>query len=102
MGCHYAWENGYAKEDDTASILVRTLVMVAAKLSCVIYINHLPRESCWESKLADRLSREKTTGVRERDLLKGFEKRVIPKSFRNWMNNPVEDWQLPVKIVSEM
>ena len=75
LGCYYAWENGYAKEDDTASILVRTLVLVAAKLSCVVYLVHLPRESSWESRLADRLSREKTTKSAESDLLQRFEKR---------------------------
>ena len=102
LGCYYAWENGYAKEDDTASILVRTLVLVAAKLSCVVYLVHLPRESSWESRLADRLSREKTTKSAESDLLKGFEKRKIPRSFKEWMRHPTEDWQLPIRVVSEI
>jgi len=99
IGCHYAWENGYSKEDTTASILVRVLVCLAAKLSCIIKIVHHPRESSWESKLADRLSRERTTKDFERKLLNSFKKRDLPLAFRNWMDNPVEDWNLPVKLV---
>ena len=61
IGCHFAWETGYSRSDNSASILVRTLVLISELLSSVIIIDHQPRDTTWEIKLADRLSREKTT-----------------------------------------
>jgi len=100
ISCHFAWENGYCKEDNTASILVRVLVLMCAKLECEITIVHLPRESTWESRLVDRLSREKTTKGQEKKLLDSFEKRKLPKVFEDWMCDPIEDWGLATKIVN--
>ena len=45
ISCLYAWERGYSREDNTASVLVRTLTMLCAKLSCVVHIVHVPRET---------------------------------------------------------
>jgi len=100
IGCCYAWENGYSKEDITAAVLVRCLLLLSAKMSCQVYIVHHRRESSWESKMADRLSRAKTTGSHESSLLESFEKRYLPVCFREWMRKPTEDWNLPVKLVN--
>ena len=102
IGCHFAWENGYSKTDSSASILVRILVLVSEFLNCNIIINHHPRETSWEIRLADRLSREKSTESQDKRLLASFRERTLPSSFRNWMRNPVEDWNLPVIVVSEL
>lgn len=102
IGCHFAWQNGYVKEDNTASILVRLLLLVSAKLECEIHITHHPRESSWESKLADRMSRESTTGVEELNILKSFRKRRLPSKFKEWMDNPIEDWNMPWELVSNI
>jgi len=102
MGCYYAWENGYTKEDNTASMLVRLLVLLAIKLCCVVHMKHLPRESSWESRLADRLSREHTTRWEERNLLNRSEKRELPDIFREWLKNPVEDWDMPTRLVMSL
>ena len=54
-----------------------------------------------ESKLADRLSMVKTTKEMERRLLESFKKRELPKVFKNWRRNPVEDWGVVIRIVTE-
>ena len=66
ISCLYAWERGYSKDDNTASILVRTLSVICAKLAWVVHVKHVPRDTMWESKLADRLSRQKTTRESDR------------------------------------
>ena len=100
ISCLYAWERGYSKEDNTASVLVRTLVLLSAKLSCVVHMKHVPRDTTWESKLADRLSRKKTTQLSDRKLLSQFKLPRLPEAFRTWMRKPSEDWDLPNKIVN--
>ena len=102
ISCLYAWERGYSKEDNTASVLVRVLVLLSAKLACVVHMVHVPRDTTWESKLADRLSRRKTTLQSDKNLLAQFTLPSLPKPFRDWMANPCEDWQLPEKLVSNM
>ena len=98
MGCYYAWQNGYTKEDMTASILVRALLLISAKLNSRVIIRHLPRESSWESQVADRLLREKTS-KNSRGLLSQFPERELPVAFREWMKDPIEDWDLPMRLI---
>ena len=102
LGCFFAWENGYTKEDNTASMLVRVLVLLSMKLCCVIHVKHLPRESSWESKLTDRLSRESSTKAAERELLHRYEKRSLPKVFKDWMQKPREDWTMPTRLLQSL
>ena len=102
IGCHSAWKNGYARSDNMASILVRTLVLLSEFLNCKVIVNHHPRESSWEIKLADRLSRESSTTSQDRKLVQSFQRRNLPSVFSVWMENPSEDWDLPKKIMSVM
>ena len=102
IGCHFAWENGYASGDNLASILVRLLVLITTLLSSEVIINHHPRDSSWESKMADRLSRVRSTTDQDRKLLRNFMPLNLPISFINWMRDPVEDWNLAKKVVVEL
>ena len=102
IGCVFAWKNGYSKEDNLASILVRFLVLLSAKLSCIVHIHHLPRNSSWESCLADRLSRESSTTASDRMLLRSFHGFQLPSMFRDWMSNPVEDWNFPIRLINDL
>ena len=102
IGCVFAWENGYSKQDNLASILVRVLVVLASRLNCIVHVHHHPRNTSWESRLADRLSRERTTTPQDKDLLRSFGKRNLPNSFKDWMSRPTEDWDLPIKILNDM
>ena len=99
MACHFAWQNGYVKGDNMATILIRAMKCVAAKLESIIHVNHHPRESSWESRLADRLSRQKTTKDHERRILESFSLPDIPEVFVAWLDNPREDWKLPMRLL---
>ena len=102
IACHYAWERGYAREDNTASVLVRILLLLCARLACVVHVVHHPRESSWDSRVADRLSRARSTTRQDRALLDSFDLPPLPASFRSWMRSPTEDWNLPVTVLSDL
>ena len=87
--------------DQTASILVRCLTLVSAMLPIKVHILRHPRESSWESKLAHRLSRARSTTSQYLRLLNSFEKKLLPNSFISWMKNPVEDWNLPLRGIND-
>ena len=99
ISCLYAWERGYSRDDNTASILVRTLSVICAELACVVHVKHVPRDTTWESKLADRLSRQKTTRESDKRLVESFRRKELPPAFRQWMLNPTKDWELFIKVI---
>ncbi len=72
IACHYIWNKGYSTSDRMASVLARILVLLEAKLRMVLHVTHHPRLSSWESSLADRLSRARTTTASDRALLRRF------------------------------
>ena len=82
IGCYFAWQNGYSSGDNLASILVRILVLLSAMLCCVVHIEHVKRMSTWESCVADRLSRSKTTTSNDRLLFAKFPNRDLPVCFK--------------------
>ena len=94
ISCVFGWENKAIKGDISASILVRTLAIVSVFLNCTVYVRHEKRKSSWESLLADRLTRKKTTVWQDRALLKSFKNQKVQKMFRDWLDNPSEDWSL--------
>ncbi len=57
----YAWEKKYNKRDTELSILIRCLHVIEAFLGCKIYVKHTKRMSNAMAKMADKLSRSKTT-----------------------------------------
>ena len=99
LGCVFGWENGYCKDDHMASILIRCMVLMAAKLSAAIQVKHLPRLSSWEASLADRLSRKSTTSRADLALLSSLPKRSLPDAFSKWLEAPSEDWSLPFNLL---
>ena len=76
IGCVSAWQNGYCKEDNMASVLVRVLVLVSSLISCLVPVYHHPRESSWESKTAERPPRELSMTNQDRMLLKSLKKHL--------------------------
>ena len=102
VGCVFAWSNGYSKEDNLASILVRLLVLISARICCIVHVHHLPRCSSWESSMADRLSREKTTTVQDKRLLASLRGPSLPSEFKSWMSTPSEDWQFPTRLMRSL
>jgi hypothetical protein len=60
LGVVFAWENGYAKGDLLASVLVRALGIMAAYLECRVHVRHVPRMTSLGSIMADSLTRAST------------------------------------------
>ena len=81
---------------------MRILLLLCARLACVVHVVHHPRESSWDSRVADRLSRARSTTRQDRALLDSFDLPPLPASFRSWMRSPTEDWNLPVTVLSDL
>ena len=100
LSCIFGWENRSVKGDVSASIIVRTILIISAYLSSHVHVEHLPRVATWEAEAVDRLSRLKTTTENDRRLLKSFGSLTIPSVLMNWLENPTDDWKLPEKLLS--
>ena len=102
IGALFGWESRQVAGDISASILVRSLHLIEALLACKIYVVHLPRCSSPEGTLVDLLSRQGSTTSREKKAIRGTE--VSPKSraLVSWLHNPSEDWDLALKITSDV
>jgi hypothetical protein len=97
----WAWEKRYMKNDVLASILIRCLHVLEAYLPCKIYIEHVPRMSNPLAKLVDSLTRDCTTTMDMKVYL-SHPVPIIPKCFEDWLNKPIADWSLPLKLVNEI
>jgi hypothetical protein len=102
LSCVYGWENGYAKEDEYPSIIIRCLVLITSFLGTNLTIKHLPRVSSWEAKKVDRMSRKSSSTQEDLNLLNSFEYCDFPLSLLNWLKTPSADWDLPVNILENV
>ena len=93
-GCYFGWLNRQVPGDEIASVLVRSLHLIEARLGSRIHIEHLPRKMTWEAALVDRMSRERSTTSKDKEMLRSFEFRKIPQCLENWMKNPRKNWML--------
>ncbi len=100
IGCHFIHKKGYSSSDIISSILARLLCLLAAKFSFSLHVVHLPRLSSWESCLADRLTRQRTTSPADIILLRSFPRLSVPSPFLHWMRDPFEDWSLPLNVLN--
>ena len=99
ISCMYAWEIRFMKEDVYTSILVRALHLVSSYLGCIVRVNHLPRQSSWESKMVDRMSRDFSTTSSDHNLLSSFGEQSLPKFFKIWLDKLCVDWSIPMKLL---
>ena len=76
--------------------------MVCAYIACNVRMLHLLRVSNWEAALVDRLSRRSTTTVRDKKLLESFQLNDLPKCIVDWIQNPIEDWNLADRMLSHV
>jgi hypothetical protein len=102
IACYYGWDNKCIKNDSMASIILRCICILSAKLCCTIHVEHLPRISTWEATVADRLSRRSTSTRWDRNLVNSFKHAPLPPFLRHWLSHPTEDWSLPVRISEEL
>jgi len=60
FGSVFGMWNKYSKGDKCASILIRSIYLIAAYLACAVHVTQLPRMSDWGAEVTDRLSRLRT------------------------------------------
>jgi hypothetical protein len=89
MACYYGWQNKHVKEDNVASIIIRTIALLEPLLS-------------WEAIVVDHLSRRSTTNKYEESLVNSFKRRSLPEGLLYWLSKPSEDWFLPLNIVKDV
>jgi hypothetical protein len=92
-------KDGYTKGDEYASILIRAAHLISGYLGSIIHVIHCPRRSSWESKMVDNFTREKITSFLEQQILSRYRNLKIPAAITSWMNNPTNDWDLPMKLL---
>ncbi len=102
IGCHWICKKGYSSSDSLSSVLARLVSFVAAKYCIALHVVHVPRLSTWESSLADRLSRARTTTKADSALLSAFPSPPLPAAFAAWMADPFEDWDMPLRVLRAM
>jgi hypothetical protein len=96
----YGWEKRYVKNDQHASLLVRCLHVIEAFLECRIFVEHVKRMSTDMAVLADHLSRESTTTAADLACIQHLHWHELEGPLKDWLSNPVLDWQLPRKLVT--
>ena len=99
ISCHYGWLNKSMKNDAYTSILLRALHMISNYLCSIIHVQHLPRESTWDSRLVDRMSRESSMTQDGKKLLDSFRDFVLPVFFVKWLDSPTEDWNIALQLL---
>ena len=98
----YGWENKGVAKDSSASVMIRSLHLIATYLGCIVHVRHLPRMSDTNARLADRLSRKSTTTGRDRARIRRAMKPTIPPALRRWMESPKPDWDLPGELLHDV
>jgi hypothetical protein len=88
-------KDGYVKNDEYASIFIRTTHLIGAYLGSVLHVIHAPRRSSWETITADNLTQESTTSFLENQICNRYRHLRILVFMQHWLSNPVDDWNLP-------
>jgi hypothetical protein len=102
MAVVYGWENKQIKNDTAATIVLRAVNLLAAYLGVHVHVQHIPRCSNTLSTLADHLSRKSSTTTEDMNMLADVPESEINGSLIHWLSNPVLDWNLPRKLLSEI
>jgi hypothetical protein len=99
IACYYAWLNKYVKNDLSASIITRALVVISAFLECQIHVEHLPRMSSWDARACDRMSRESSMSPNDRALLESFGNLKCPELFTRWLESGCNNWGITSELL---
>jgi hypothetical protein len=87
-GCVFGMKDGYVKNDDYASIFIRSAYLISAYLGSVLHVIHAPRRSSWETTTADNLSRESSSSFLENQICSRFKHLKPPGVLLQWLHNP--------------
>ena len=98
----YAWEKKYCKNDEETLILIRCLHVLEAFLEAKVFVEHVKRMSNDKAVLVDRLSRESTATKEDLDRIKSLPWSTPSGALESWISSPCLDWNLPVKIVTDV
>jgi hypothetical protein len=96
----FGWDKRRVPHDTAASIFLRAIHIIAAFLGTSVEIRHLPRISTPSAELVDALTRSTTTLDNHREIVSQAPQAVIPEILTDWLENPTEDWQLPIRLLS--
>jgi hypothetical protein len=102
MACVFGMQDGYVKNDEYASILIRAAYLIGPYLGSVFHISHSPRRSSWETETADNLSRSHTTSFLEKQILGCYSNLTVPPPLTSWLNNPTNDWNLALDLLKHV
>ena len=98
----FGWEAKRLPNDESASIIVRSLHIISHFLGATVTVQHLPRMSTESAILADKLSRAATTGPEERRAVREAIPYKVPDVLLQWLRQPSEDWELPNNLLKEV
>jgi hypothetical protein len=95
----YGWESRRVNNDVSASIIIRALHLISCYLGCSVFVYHLPRMSNDSAKLADHLTRRRTTKAAEKAAIRAAPAVSIPAALMEWLNDPSDDWNLSIRLL---
>ena len=98
----FGWEKRRVAHDTLASIFLRALHIISAFLGTSVEIRHLPRVSTPSAILADALTRSSTTTAAQEEMVGGAPEARIPQELFKWIEDPSEDWTLPVRLLEHV
>ncbi len=96
------WRKGVVKNEETATIVLRSIQFIASFLGARTRIFHVKRMSHEMATLADKLSRSGRLDMDELSNLKGKEVKIGSYFLEKWLSEPWEDWSLPYNLVEEV
>jgi hypothetical protein len=99
MSCVYGLKDGYTKNDEYASILIRATHLICAYLGSVIHVLHCHRRSTWAACTADNLTRKSTTTFLEEQIVGRFNHLLLPEALTKWLSSPSDDWGLATDLL---
>jgi hypothetical protein len=96
----FGWLSRRARNDVSASILIRTVHLIAARLNCAVTVQHLPRLSTPQAVLADALTRSTSTSPSHLSAVSAAAPSAIPQPLIDWLYSPSDDWSLALRLLA--
>jgi hypothetical protein len=98
----FGWDSRKVANDESASIIIKSIHLIASFLGCWVTVQHLPRNSTDSAKLADSLTRRSTTTRSDLYVIRNAKGGKIPSALTRWLAYPFEDWSLPNRLLQDV
>jgi len=103
IAVHYGWDNGYVKNDKTATEVLKCVAYIAGFIGCTVYVEHVPRNSDEMAELVDELSRRKDSKKRHiNEKLENIEYKEVESVVKSWLKNPEARGKLTRMLIKEI